>query len=328
MKKIIVFGASGDTGQYFVKYFLEHYIGEEYQIVATGTRETHYFEKYEVPYYRVDITMKEDFSKLPKDVYAVVDLAGAMPARMKGYNPYRYIDVNITGNMNILEYCRTNGVDRILFAQSFGDIKDYGEENPLLTVDLPRKFSFTSDHTIYVMSKNFAVDMIENYHQMYGLKRFIFRLPTIYLYSPVDTFYVDGIQRKIGYRLLIDRARVGDPIEVWGDSSRVKDMVYVKDFCQMLYKALFVNRKCGYYNVGTGVGTSLLDQIKGMIEVFGEDGRKSEIIMRPDKPNAPQYIMDITPAKEELGYKPKYNYLDMLRDFKREMQNVEVLGEQ
>ena len=38
MKKIIVFGASGDTGQYFVKYFLEHYIGEEYQIVATGTR--------------------------------------------------------------------------------------------------------------------------------------------------------------------------------------------------------------------------------------------------------------------------------------------------
>ena len=94
MKKIIVFGASGDTGQYFVKYFLEHYIGEEYQIVATGTRETHYFEKYEVPYYRVDITKKEDFSKLPKDVYAVVDLAGAMPARMKGYNPYRYIDVN------------------------------------------------------------------------------------------------------------------------------------------------------------------------------------------------------------------------------------------
>ena len=328
MKKIVVFGASGDTGQYFVRHFLDNYTGNEYQIVATGTRETDCFDQLGVSYYRVDITNKDDFSKLPKDVYAVVDLAGAMPARMKGYNPYKYIDVNIIGNLNILEYCRTNHVDRILFAQSFGDIKDYGEENPLLTVDLPRKFSFTSDHTIYVMSKNFAVDMIENYHQMYGLKRFIFRLPTIYLYSPVDTFYVDGVQRKIGYRLLIDKARAGEPIEVWGDSSRVKDMVYVKDFCQMLYKALFVNRKCGYYNVGTGVGTSLLDQIKGMIEVFGEDGRKSEIIMRPDKPNAPQYIMDITPAKEELGYKPKYNYLDMLRDFKREMQNVEVLGEQ
>lgn len=324
MKKIVVFGASGDTGQYFVKYFLKHYEGNEYQIIATGTRKTDYFAQFEVPYYQVDITNKEEFSKLPKDVYAVVDLAGAMPARMEGYNPYKYIDVNITGNLNILEYCRENGVDRILFAQSFGDIKDYGEENPLLTVNLPRNFSFTSDHTIYVMSKNFAVDMIENYHQMYGIKRFIFRLPTIYLYSPVDTFYVDGIQRKIGYRLLIDKARNGEPIEVWGDSSRVKDMVYVKDFCQMLYKAIFVDRTCGYYNVGTGVGTSLLDQIKGMVEVFGENGRKSEVIMRPDKPNAPQYIMDIAPATKELGYKPKYNYLEMLRDFKKEMLLAEL----
>ncbi|RHN99085.1 NAD(P)-dependent oxidoreductase [Blautia sp. AM22-22LB] len=325
MKKIVVFGASGDTGQYFVRHFLDNYTGNEYQIVATGTRETDCFDQLGVSYYRVDITNKDDFSKLPKDVYAVVDLVGAMPARMKGYNPYKYIDVNIIGNLNILEYCRTNHVDRILFAQSFGDIKDYGEENPLLTVDLPRKFSFTSDHTIYVMSKNFAVDMIENYHQMYGLKRFIFRLPTIYLYSPVDTFYVDGVQRKIGYRLLIDKARAGEPIEVWGDSSRVKDMVYVKDFCQMLYKALFVDKSCGYYNVGTGVGTSLLDQIKGMVEIFGENGRKSEIIMRPDKPNAPQYIMDITPAVKDLGYEPKYNYLEMLRDFKQEMLLAESI---
>ena len=320
MKKVVVFGASGDTGQYFVKYFLEHYLGNEYEIVATGTRETKYFEQFGIPYYKVDITKKEEFSKLPKDVYAVVDLAGAMPARMKGYDPYKYINVNITGNLNILEYCKENGADRILFAQSFGDIKDYGEENPLLTVDLPRKFSFTSDHTIYVMSKNFAVDIIENYHQMYGLKRFIFRLPTIYLYSPVDMFYVDGKERKIGYRLLIDKARNGETIEVWGDPNRVKDMVYVKDFCQMLFKAIFVNRESGYYNVGTGVGTSLLDQIKGMVDVFSENGRKSKIVMRPDKPNAPQYIMDITPAVEELGYKPQYSYLEMLRDLKNEMK--------
>lgn len=325
MKKIIVFGASGDTGQYFVKYFLNHYLGNEYQIIATGTRETRCFDQFGIQYYQVDITKKEEFSKLPKDVYAVVDLAGAMPARMKGYDPYKYINVNIIGNLNILEYCRTNGADRILFAQSFGDIKDYGETNKLLTVDLPRKFSFTSDHTIYVMSKNFAVDMIENYHQMYGLKRFIFRLPTIYLYSPIDTFYVDGVQRKIGYRLLIDRAKAGEPIEIWGDPSRVKDMVYVKDFCQMLFKALFVEKSCGYYNVGTGVGTSLLDQIKGMVDVFGEEGKKSQLIMRPDKPNAPQYVMDITPAVQELGYKPQYGYLEMLHDFKYEMEQAESI---
>lgn len=320
MKKIVVFGASGDTGRYFIEYFLENYSGNEYQIVATGTRETDCFDSMGVDYYQVDITKKEDFEKLPKDVYAVIDLAGLMPARMKGYDPYKYIDVNIVGNLNILEYCRKNGADRMLFAQSFGDIKDWAEEKLVLTADMPRNFSFTTDHTIYVMCKNFTVDMMENYYQMYGLKKFVFRLPTIYLWSPVDHYYVDGEIRKIGYRILIDKAIKGEDIEVWGDATRQKDMVYVKDFCQMLFKALFVDRTCGYYNVGTGVGTSLLDQIQGMVDVFGEDGNKSNLIMCPEKPNAPQYIMDITPAREELGYEPQYDYIKMLKDFKKEME--------
>lgn len=320
MKKILVFGASGNNGTYFIRYFIDHYNSSEYEIIALGTRETKRFDRMGVPYYRVDITDKRTFDILPQDVYAVVDLAGAMPARMKGYDPYKYIDVNIVGTLNILEFCRKNSVDRVLFAQSFGDIKDHSETNPVLTVDLPRKFSFKSDHTVYVMSKNFAVDLIENYHQMYGLKSFVFRLPTIYLYSPVDTFYLDGKIRRVGFRLLIDRAQKGEPIEVWGDPNRVKDMVYTKDFCQMMYKALFVDREKGHYNVGTGVGTSLLDQIKGMIEIFGPENHKSELIMRPDKPNAPQYIMDITPARQELGYVPQYDYIAMLQDMKKEME--------
>lgn len=119
---------------------------------------------------------------------------------------------------------------------------------------------------------------------------------------------------------MIDRAISGEVLEVWGDPSRVKDMVYVKDFCQMLYKALFVKREKGHYNVGTGVGTSLLDQIKGIAEVFCSKDKKSEIIMKPEMPNAPQYIMDITPAKDELGYVPQYNYIEMLQDMKRNME--------
>lgn len=327
MKKIIIFGASGDTGHYFIRYFKEHYNGDEFEIIASGTRNIHDFEKLGVDYIPVDITNKAEFNELPHDdVYGVLDLAGVMPARMKGYNPYRYIDVNITGNLNILEYCRESHADRILFAQSFGDIKSHSEEDPILTAKMPRKFSYTSDHTIYVMTKNFAVDMIENYHQMYGLKRFIFRLPTIYLYSPVDFYYVNGVKHKIGYRALIDKAIAGEPIQVWGNPNRKKDMVYVKDFCQMLYKAMFVNLEEGYYNVGTGIGTTLLDQIKGMVEVFGNE-KKSEISFAPDMPNAPQYIMDITPAVNDLGYKPKYDYISMLKDFKKEMDENRNLNE-
>lgn len=319
MKKIIVFGASGDTGRHFVEYFLENYGTNEYEIIACGTRKNHAFDELSVKYYSINNTDKDSFNILPKDVYAVVNLAGLMPARMKGYFPQRYIDINITGNLNILEFCRENKVDRMIFAQSFGDIKDWGEEKTVLTSDMPRNFKFNTDHTVYVMTKNFTVDLMRHYHEMYGLKTFVFRLPTIYLWSPVDTYYVDGEERKIGYRILIDKAINGEPIEVWGDPTRVKDMVYVKDFCQMMCKALFVDRECGHYNVGSGIGTSLDDQIKGIVEVFGEEGRKSDISYKPDMPNAPQYIMDISNAKDELGYEPQFDYIAALKDMKREM---------
>ena len=168
MKKIVVFGASGDVGRYFIDYLLAN--GEKYDIFAIGRREhLSIFDRNEnVTYLSVDIRNKTEFEKLPDDIYAVVDFAGIMPARMQGYHPQQYIDVNITGTLNILEYARYAHADRVLFMQSFGDIKDYGETDVLLTAHMPRKFSFNTDHTIYVMSKNFAVDLLENYHQMYG----------------------------------------------------------------------------------------------------------------------------------------------------------------
>lgn len=129
MKKVVVFGASGNTGTYFVKYFLENNSDKDYEVVAVGTRETQKFDELGVTYYRVDITKKEEFDKLPEDVYAVVDLAGAMPARMKGYDPQYYIDVNITGNLNILEYCRKNHADRILFARALVTLKIMAKRN-------------------------------------------------------------------------------------------------------------------------------------------------------------------------------------------------------
>ncbi len=319
MKNIIVFGASGDTGKYFIDYLKSNIDKDCFNIIAVGRKNVEWFTKNNIEYFQIDITNSENFKILPqKNVYAVVHLAGLMPARMKGYHPEQYIDINIKGTVNILEYCKSVNCDRILYTQSFGDIKDYGEEKLILTTDLERKFSFKTDHSVYVISKNAAVDIIETYHQMYGIKRFIFRLPTIYLWSKEDHYYVDGEIHKIGYRILIDNAMKGKDIEIWGNPNRLKDMVYVKDFCQMMFKALFVEKEKGYYNVGTGVGTSLENQIKGILKVFGNN--KSKLIYKPEKTNAPQYIMDITPAIVDLNYAPKYNYITMLEDMKKEME--------
>lgn len=320
-KKIVIFGATGNTGAYLTEYCLDNLDLNEFEVVAVGRKKTHFFEKIGAKYYRVDITNEDDFKKLPtEEIYAVVNLAAVLPAYMEGYKPEEYIQTNIVGAFNILEYCRKVNADRILYPQSEGDLSGYWGKEILLKPYMPRKFSFKGDHALYVISKNTAVDMIEHYHQEYGIKSFIFRCPTIYAYTPNEYFYVDGKKRILAYRHLMNQALKGEPIEMWGDPTKAKDIVYVRDFCQMLFKAIFTDKDHGIYNVGTGVGVTLKDQIEGLIEVMSPENKKSIIIECPEKPDSREFIMDITNAKEDLGYEPKYYYLDYLKDFKKEME--------
>ena len=320
-KKIVIFGATGNTGAYLTEYCLDNLDLNEFEVIAVGRKKTHFFEKIGAKYYRVDITNEDDFKKLPtEEIYAVVNLAAVLPAYMEGYKPEEYIQTNIVGAFNILEYCRKVNADRILYPQSEGDLSGYWGKEILLKPDMPRKFSFKGDHALYVISKNTAVDMIEHYHQEYGIKSFIFRCPTIYAYTPNEYFYVDGKKRILAYRHLMNQALKGEPIEMWGDPTKAKDIVYVRDFCQMLFKAMFTSKDHGIYNVGTGIGVTLKEQIEGLIEVMSPENKKSIIIECPEKPDSREFIMDITNAKEDLGYEPKYYYLDYLKDFKKEME--------
>ena len=190
-----------------------------------------------------------------------------------------------------------------------------------IEADAPRDFSYKGDHAVYVISKNAAVDLIEHYYQEYGIKRFMFRLPTIYMYTPNKYYCVNGGKRIMGSRHMIDQAIAGNDIEVWGDSSKAHDVVYVKDLAKIFYLAC----KCettdgGMYNVGTGMPVTLLEQAEGMIEVFGQKTKKSRIVYCPDKPNARQYDIDISKTCRDLGYEPSYSYIEYLKDFKKEME--------
>ena len=261
MKKVLVFGASGDLGRYLVEY-LNNYGKDHFWVIASGNRDTSYYTDMGICYYQVDISKCEDFKKLPTDVDIVIDLAGYMPAKMKGYFPEKYFAVNTIGTLNILEYCKNTGVKKIIFSTSFGDILGNLEKDIVLKWNSPINFSYTTDHTAYVISKIAACQLIENYHQQYGIDEIIFRLPTVYMWAESPYYYVNGEEKKLGYRLLIDKAIAGETIEVFGDPSRVKDMVYVKDFCKMVYLAMIGNVSKGIYNVGTGIGTSLNIHIK------------------------------------------------------------------
>lgn len=320
-RKIIVLGSAGNLGMYFMDYLMKNLDTEKYEMIATGTKSEYPYEFYDGKYVKLDITNVEDFEKLPKEnVHAIVDFAGVLPAYLSKDDPNKYIDVNIKGTLNVLEYARKVNADRIIYTQTWADLNGYLKEKKPLKPDLLRKPIHTGDHAIYTVTKCAAVELIECYHQMYGIKNFIFRLPNIYMYSPEMYYYVDGEKKYISYRYMIQRAINGQDIELWGNPELGKDVIYVKDLCQMIFKSLFVDRDTGTYNAGTGIKTSMREQIEGMVEVFSPKENPSKIIECPYKKDCDDFVMDITNIKEELGYEPQYNYIDYLKDYKKEME--------
>ena len=321
MKKIVIFGATGNVGSYVLKYAREYFNTEEYEVIASGRRKTDFFEKRGIPYYSVDLTKAEDFDVLPQeDVYAVIYLAAEIPSYMDDYQPDKYIKSNIIGAYNVLEYSRKTKADRILFSTTVFDISLSATNGAVLKPDMPHNFSYKGDHAVYVISKNTAIELIEHYHQEYGLKKFIFRFPTIYNYSPYHYYYPNGVKTLRPVYRMIEQAKKGEPIELWGNPEYSKDMVHVYDCAQMICKAVEVDREEGFYNVGTGKPVTLKEQIETIIKVFSPKDHPSEIIYCPEKPAGGGFLMDVQNAKEELGYEPQYDCLKLFEDYKKEME--------
>ena len=326
MKNVLVFGAAGETGLYVTDYLRQN-LPEGYGVIAVSRRQTDYFTRRGVPYYSVDIENRDAFAKLPEEnVYAIVDLAAVLPARMKEDRPEKYFQTNTIGTLYILEYARRVGADRFVFMKSVSDLYGYLTGNDFLKADMPVKLRYTGDHTIYAISKCAAADIAEHYHQMYGIKNFTLRLPNIYCYNPERYYYVNGERKPISYRYMIDRAIHGDPIELWGDPSKGRDVVYVKDFAQIILRAVLADVDGGVFNVGSGKLTNMVKQITGMIQVFSPADKPSEIVYRPEMRDCVNYLMDISKTKEILGYEPQYDYIAYLEDYKKEMASDRFEG--
>ena len=317
MKRVIVFGATGNLGAN-ISIYLQN-IG--YEVIAVGHRKNDngFFADHGMKYYSVDIEKESDFKILPVDnIYAVLHFAGMLPAVMEGFSATPYIQSIIQGTLNVLEYTRTVGADRIIFPQTLFDIHHlFGSKTPI-PADSQRQVP-EGDHWMYVIAKNAACDMIEHYYNNFGIKRFIFRLSRIYLYHPNPYTFTDGKKVLVSDRALIYKAIKGEPIEVWGDPYRVLETISIYDFLRIIEKALVAVVGGGIYNVGSG-GTTLEERVRGIVDVFSPKNNKSEISYCPEKPNGTQFVLDITKTKLELGYEPKFSWYDYLVKFKKEME--------
>ena len=238
---------------------------------------------------------------------------------MNGYKPDLYITSIIQGTLNVLEYTRKIKADRIVFPQSLFDVSYlFGSKTPI-PADAQRKAPLTGDHSMYVIAKNAAVDIINHYHEAFGIKRFILRLSRVYMYDPNPYTFTDGKKAMISDRFFIYQAMKGENIEIWGDPNRMLETCCIKDFLQIVEKTLEANHDGGLYNIGSG-GSTLDERIKGIIEVFCPKDKISQITYCPEKRSSQQFLLDISKTMQELGYRPKYKWKDYLYDFKKEME--------
>lgn len=318
MGKIIILGATGLVGAYTAIDLKE----KGYDVVAVGRRicDNGFFEEHGISYYSVDVTRASDFQKLPgQNVEAIVHLAGAMPAAMEGYNPHTYVYTILDGTLNVLEYAQRCSARKIIFAQSRADSNYLMGKKPIPS-DIVKKFPLKGDHSVYSICKNAAVDLIEHFYYQYGLKRFVLRFTTVYGYHPNPYFHVNGVKKIMAYRYVMEKAMKGEPVEIWGNPNRAKEIVYIKDVVQVIRKCVEATIDGGMYNIGRGVGVTLEEQIRGIVEVFSPQGHPSPIVYRPEKPDACEYVNDISKTVHELGYAPEYDYHKLLVDFKRNME--------
>lgn len=323
---VIVIGATGFIGMYTVEALVQS--GKK--VLATGRNEKlgKKLQDMGANFLQLDITNKSDFDKLPtNDVEGVILLAGLLPANAKAdltneENAADYFEVNVIGAINVLEYCRKNGIKKVIGSCSYSDVSGAWGKGYPITEEEPRDFKFTGDHAVYVISKNACNDVMEYYNQQHGMQCAWFRFPPVYGVGPHGTIYVNGKAYKSGIATFIDNAMEGKDIELWGNPHIKRDIIYVKDVATAYVMALESDKTYGLYNMTSGTQLDLKEQAQAVIDVFGTE-KGSKLVYRPEKPNnTPSFWYSMEKAKRDFGFVPKYiNYYDMMVDYKKELES-------
>lgn len=322
---VIVIGASGFIGTYLVNELTEH----GYEVLATGRnpKAASFFKSKNVEYVNLDISKKRDFDKLPANgVEAVILLAALLPANVTDENPYDYIDINIIGTVNVLEYCVRNGIKKLISTTSYADVRNFWSADKEIESDSLRSYSLSDDHSIYVISKNAATDLMLYYNFRYGMDCCIFRLPPVYGVGPHSGLFVDGVWKKSGFQIFVEKATLGEPITIFGDKDIVRDIVYVKDVAMAFVKAIESSEANGVYNIGSGESSSIYQQVKDVVNVFSPENRKSEITNDVSVPNSSKsYRFDISKARKDFGYTPQYvPFRNLVIQYKKDMEEIDI----
>jgi UDP-glucose 4-epimerase len=115
--------------------------------------------------------------------------------------------------------------------------------------------------------------------------------------------YGPGQTMKSGFglvRTLLEHARHGTTLEIWGDGENVRDYIFIDDIIEACMGLIKLPQDSATYNLGSGVGYSI-NQVKGIVEEIS--GKKVQTIYRPARGmDVRAVVLDNTRLKERLQW--------------------------
>ena len=224
---------------------------------------------------------------------AVIHLASTTVPSTANLDPVADIKGNLIATVRLLEMMRASGRRKIVFLSSGGTVYGIPETDPVAETHPLRPIN----------SYGIVKVAIENYLHMEqslnGLNQVVLRGSNPYGPRQGHT----GIQGIIGTHLW--KIARGEPVEVWGDGSVVRDFIHVRDLAELCVDAV-LSDATGCYNAGSGEGASV-NEVVACIDrkVQASGGAPVKPIYKPGRNfDVPRVVLDIARARAAFGWSP------------------------
>lgn len=260
--RLLVIGGGGLIGSHTVDALLTQDVGEVliYDNFARG-RPENLANALRDPRVRIfevggDILHRDILDAAMKGVDGVFHFAALWLLQCHDY-PRSAFEVNVGGTFNVMEACVANGVKRLVYSSS---ASVYGDA---VTEPMEEDHPFNNQN-FYGATKICGEAMLRAFHHRYGLDYAGLRYMNVY--GPRQDYH--GAYIAVIMKMLdaIDR---GEAPTVLGDGSEAFDFVAVEDCARANVCAMKATVRDEFYNVGTGVRTSLKELAEKLLNLTG-----------------------------------------------------------
>lgn len=292
-KKILVAGAAGFLGTNVLKKFMA---------MGANVRAVIHKSKLQIPakgvkVVKADLTRSEDCARVCKGMDIVIMAAASTAgAGVMDKNPLALVTPNVVMNTLMLEAAYQAGVKKFVFISSNAVYPPF--DYPVKEEEMMAAPPFEKYYPISWM-KRFGEILCETYATKIKNPMQTIVLRPANMYGPHDDFepetshMVAALLRKVIERM--------DPLEVWGDGTEIKDLIYVEDFVEGMVAALAKLDRYEPLNIGTGISVSVNEVLHTALKADGY--RKAKIVYNTSKPTMiGKRMLDVSKAKKLLGF--------------------------